>query len=76
MKKSSEDIVYVSEFVDLVGPETEMLGPVKDGGRIVTGTEAACYGPMITPEVEKWTHDQPPRSCCGCRSWRRCGPKN
>ena len=29
-----------------------MLGPVKDGGRIVTGTEPACYGPMITPEVE------------------------
>ena len=52
MKKLSEDIVFVSEFVDLVGPETEMLGPVKDGGRIVTGTEPACYGPMITPEVE------------------------
>jgi len=52
MKKSSGKIVYVSEFVDLVGPETEMLGPVEDGGRIVTGTEAACYGPMITPEVE------------------------
>jgi formamidase len=52
MEKLSEDIVYVSEFVDLVGPETEMLGPVKDGGRIVTGTEPACYGPMITPEVE------------------------
>ena len=29
-----------------------MLGPVKDGGQIVTGTEPACYGPMITPEVE------------------------
>ena len=52
MKKSNENIVYVSEFVDLIGPETEMLGPVEDGGRIVTGTEAACYGPMITPEVK------------------------
>jgi acetamidase/formamidase len=52
MKESSENIVYVSEFVDLVGPETKMLGPVKDGGRIVTGTEPACYGPMITPEIE------------------------
>ena len=51
MTLSSEDTVYVSEFVDLVGPETEMLGPVKDGGRIVTGTEAACYGPMITPAL-------------------------
>jgi len=52
MEKSNENIVYVSEFVDLIGPETEMLGPVEDGGRIVTGTEAACYGPMITPEVK------------------------
>ncbi len=52
MTSSGENIVYVNEFVDLVGPETEMLGPVKDGGRIVTGTEPACYGPMITPEIE------------------------
>ena len=52
MTTSGEDIVNVSEFVDLVGPETNMLGPVKDGGLIVTGTEPACYGPMITPEVE------------------------
>ena len=52
MKKSSENIVYVDEFVDRVGPETEMLGPGKDGGRIVTGTEPDGYGPMITPEVE------------------------
>jgi formamidase len=52
MTSSGDDIVKVSEFVDLVGPETAMLGPVKDGGLIVTGTEPACYGPMITPEVE------------------------
>jgi acetamidase/formamidase len=52
MTSSSENIVYVNEFVDLVGPETDMIGPVKDGGQIVTGTEPACYGPMITPEVE------------------------
>jgi acetamidase/formamidase len=52
MTLSSENIVHVSEFVDLVGPETDMLGPVKDGGQIVTGTEPACYGPMITLEVE------------------------
>jgi len=52
MTSSGEDIVNVSQFVDLVGPETDMLGPVKDGGLIVTGTEPACYGPMITPEVE------------------------
>ena len=52
MKQSSAKSIQVTEFVDLVGPQTEMLGPVEDGGRIVTGTEPACYGPMITPEVE------------------------
>lgn len=52
MKQSSAKSVQVTEFVDLVGPQTEMLGPVEDGGQIVTGTEPACYGPMITPEVE------------------------
>ena len=52
MVSSGENTVYVNEFVDLVGPQTDMLGPVKDGGQIVTGTEPACYGPMITPEVE------------------------
>ncbi len=52
MTSSGKDKVNVSDFVDLVGPKTEMLGPVKSGGLIVTGTEPACYGPMITPEVE------------------------
>jgi hypothetical protein len=52
MKKASENVAYVIEFVDIVGPESEILGPVKDGGRIVSGTEPACYGPMITPAVE------------------------
>jgi acetamidase/formamidase len=48
----AKETVNVSEFVDLVGPETDMLGPVKgDRGVITTGTEPACYGPMITPEI-------------------------
>lgn len=47
----ASDTVFVSEFVDLVGPKTKMLGPVKDGGVLTTGTEPACYGPMITPEI-------------------------
>ncbi|MBW2072471.1 MAG: acetamidase/formamidase family protein [Deltaproteobacteria bacterium] len=45
-------MVKVDEFIDLIGPDAEMLGPVRDGGLIVTGTEPACYGPMITPEIE------------------------
>lgn len=48
---AASDTVYVSEFVDLVGPKTDKLGPVRDGGVITTGTEPACYGPMITPEI-------------------------
>jgi len=47
----ASDTVYVSEFVDLIGPKTDMLGPVRDGGVLTTGTEPACYGPMITPEI-------------------------
>ncbi|MFX1518315.1 MAG: acetamidase/formamidase family protein [Promethearchaeota archaeon] len=47
----ASDTVYVSEFVDLIGPKTDMLGPVRDGGVVTTGTEPACYGPMITPEI-------------------------
>ncbi|MFX1465012.1 MAG: acetamidase/formamidase family protein [Promethearchaeota archaeon] len=48
----ASDSVYVSEFVDLIGPKTNMLGPVRDGGVVTTGTEPACYGPMITPEIK------------------------
>jgi acetamidase/formamidase len=48
----ASDTVFVSEFVDLIGPKTDMLGPVRDGGVVTTGTEPACYGPMITPEIK------------------------
>jgi acetamidase/formamidase len=47
----ASDTVYVSEFVDLIGPKTDKLGPVRDGGVVTTGTEPACYGAMITPEI-------------------------
>jgi len=43
MEKSSENIVYVNEFVDLVGPETEMLGPVRDE-RSRTNGKVSRYG--------------------------------
>jgi hypothetical protein len=41
----ASDTVYVSEFVDLIGPKTDMLGPVRDGGVLKTGTEPACFRP-------------------------------
>lgn len=45
-----QDVVHVTEFTDgLVGPSQAMLGPVCDGGRIVTRTPPGCWSPMITP---------------------------
>jgi formamidase len=35
----------------LLGPEVEMLGPVKDGGHVVVNTSPGCWGPMITPSL-------------------------
>ena len=43
MEKSSENIVNANEFVDLVGPETEMLGPVRDE-RSRTNGKVSRYG--------------------------------
>ena len=42
--------VFVDRFCDgIIGPSTEMLGPVRDGGHIVANTAPGCWGPMITP---------------------------
>jgi hypothetical protein len=52
-------VALPSETVDvrtytrgLLGPSQKMLGPVRDGGRIVTGTPPGCWGPMITPKFQ------------------------
>ncbi|AUL48680.1 acetamidase [Bordetella trematum] len=46
----SQDVVHVSTYTrGVIGPSLKMLGPVRDGGRIVTGTPPGCWGPMITP---------------------------
>lgn len=45
-----EDVVRVTSFTrGVIGPSLTLLGPVKDGGRIMTGTPPGCWGPMITP---------------------------
>lgn len=45
------DVVNVSSYTQgIVGPSNAMLGPVKNGGTIVTGTPPGCWGPMITPK--------------------------
>lgn len=36
----------------LLGPSQKMLGPLADGGTLITGTPPGCWGPMITPAFE------------------------
>jgi acetamidase/formamidase len=43
--------VVVDRYTDIVGPSNEMLGPVRDGGRIEYLTVPGCWGPMITPSI-------------------------
>ncbi|GAB2735040.1 acetamidase/formamidase family protein [Nocardioides pakistanensis] len=47
----AQDFVLVDRYTDIVGPSNEMLGPVKDGGRIEYITVPGCWGPMITPSL-------------------------
>lgn len=47
----AQDHVHVDRYTDIVGPSNEMLGPVKDGGRIEYLTVPGCWGPMITPSI-------------------------
>ncbi len=54
-KTSSEalDSVSIYEYSGgIIGPSKEMLGPVKNGGKIKAGTPPGCWGPMITPAFQ------------------------
>jgi len=43
------DYLLVNEFSGgIVGPSQRMLGPLKNGGTLKTGTPPDCWGPMIT----------------------------
>src|SRR3954462_751488 len=47
------ETVFVDRFCDgIIGPSTETLGPVRDGGTIVANTAPGCWGPMITPAIK------------------------
>ena len=48
---AASDHVVVDRYTDIVGPSNEMLGPVRDGGRIEFLTVPGCWGPMITPSI-------------------------
>lgn len=49
--REASDYVVVDRYTDIVGPSNEMLGPVRDGGRIEFLTVPGCWGPMITPSL-------------------------
>jgi acetamidase/formamidase len=36
----------------ILGPSQPMLGPLADGGKLITGTPPGCWGPMITPAFQ------------------------
>ncbi len=49
---AGSETVFVNEYTDgLLDPNSEMLGPVRDGGHIVANTAPGCWGPMITPSI-------------------------
>lgn len=46
------ETVFVSSFTNgILGPEVEMLGPVRSGGHIMINSAPGCWGPMITPAI-------------------------
>jgi acetamidase/formamidase len=51
VEQAATDHVIVDRYTDIVGPSNEMLGPVRDGGRIEYLTVPGCWGPMITPSI-------------------------
>jgi acetamidase/formamidase len=48
---AASEHVVVDRYTDIVGPSNQMLGPVRDGGRIEYLTVPGCWGPMITPAL-------------------------
>lgn len=47
-----QETVFVSTFTNgVLGPNLEMLGPVRSEGHILINTAPGCWGPMITPAI-------------------------
>lgn len=52
LSKEGHETVFVSTFTNgILGPDLEMLGPVRSGGHILINTAPGCWGPMITPAI-------------------------
>jgi acetamidase/formamidase len=49
---AGHETVVVTEYTNgILDPHRPMVGPVRDGGRIIANTAPGCWGPMITPEI-------------------------
>src|SRR4029079_5289393 len=47
------ETVFVDRFCDgIIGPSSEMLGPVRDGGHTGASSAPGCGGPMISPAIK------------------------
>lgn len=52
-EQSPVDRLHVNTYTSgIVGPSQPMLGPLADGGTLITGTPPGCWGPMITPAFQ------------------------
>lgn len=50
--QTAQRSVVVQEFTNSVlDPHAPMLGPVENGGTIISNTAPGCWGPMITPSL-------------------------
>lgn len=53
LKPSPVNRLRVDHYTSgIIGPSQPMLGPLADGGTLITGTPPGCWGPMITPAFE------------------------
>ena len=61
--------VFVDTFTDgLLGPDVEMVGPVRNGGHIVWNSTPGCWGPMITPSIRGGHEVAQPVAVAGARA--------
>ncbi len=50
-KEARRSIVVDTFTNSVLDPNAPMLGPVEDGGTIISNTAPGCWGPMITPSL-------------------------
>ncbi len=45
-------VYHIDQFVDVLDPNKEMLGPIASGSEICAVVPPGCWGPMITPSIK------------------------